>query len=94
MCPLLWDVLSFPTQLVYQPTGAPDTYFNRTDVKTALHAPMIDWAECSAAPVFIGKGGPEQGENDLSADPAQYVLPKVIEATNRVLVSNGDLDMM
>ena len=93
-CPILWDVLSFPTQLVYTPAGA-DTYFNRTDVKRAMHAPeYVNWAECSVDPVIIGNGGPEQGEGDLSADPIQKVLPQVIEATNRVLVSNGDLDMI
>lgn len=94
MCPLLWDVLSFPTELVYTPDGA-TTYFNRTDVKTALHAPMnVTWTECSVDPVLIAKGGPEQGEGDLSADPIQKVLPQVIEATNRVLIGNGDLDMI
>ncbi|KAL9067164.1 MAG: hypothetical protein Q9161_007060 [Pseudevernia consocians] len=100
-CPLLWDVLSFPTQLVYTPEGA-STYFNRSDVKAAIHAPSyVSWAECAVNPVFIGgvevdgyyNGGPE-GEGDLSADPIQHVLPQVIEATNRVLVANGDFDMI
>ena len=93
-CPLLWDVLGFPTGLVYTPDGA-SVYFNRTDVKQAIHAPMnVTWAECSLEPVLISKGGPEQGEGDISADPIQKVLPQVIEATNRVLVGNGDLDMI
>ena len=102
-CPLLWDVISFPTQLVYTPEGA-TTYFNRSDVKKAIHAPQyVDWNECAAKAVFVGgnsvddgafyDGGPE-GEGDLSADPIQKVLPYVIEKTNRVLVSNGDLDMI
>ncbi|MCJ1398410.1 hypothetical protein MMC11_001608 [Xylographa trunciseda] len=92
-CPLLWDVLSFPTELVYSPAGA-TTYFNRTDVKTAMHAPDIDWSVCGENNVFLGgQGGPES-EGDLSADPIQHVLPQVIEATNRVLVSNGDLDFI
>jgi len=60
-----------------------------------MHAPeYVNWAECSVNPVIIGKGGPEMGEGDNSADPIQKVLPQVIEATNRVLVSNGDLDMI
>lgn len=94
-CPLLWDVLSFPTELVYNPAGAPTTYFNRTDVKAAMHAPNIDWSICGENRVFIGppNSGPES-EGDLSADPIQHVLPQVIEATNRVLVSNGDLDFI
>ena len=100
-CPLLWDVLSFPTQLVYTPEGA-STYFNRSDVKAAIHAPQyVNWMECTDTPVFIGgtqvdgyyNGGPES-EGDLSADPIQKVLPQVIEATNRVLVGNGDFDMI
>jgi carboxypeptidase D len=58
----------------------------------AMHAPPdIDWQECSAGPVFVGDGGPE-GVGDLSLDSIQYVLPKVIEATTRVLVSNADFD--
>jgi carboxypeptidase D len=40
-----------------------------------------------------GSGGPEQ-EGDFSANPIEHVLPQVIEATNRVLVSNGDYDMI
>jgi carboxypeptidase D len=68
-------------------------YFDRDDVKLAMHAPMdVEWAEC-AGPVFVGEGGPE-GEGDLSLDPIQHVLPQVIEATNRVLVANADLDMV
>ncbi|OWZ61190.1 hypothetical protein AYX15_06581 [Cryptococcus neoformans] len=89
MCPFLWDVLGMPTQLNYAPGGV---YFNRSDVKAAMHAPQhIDWAGCAAIPVFVGGEDGPQGNGDLSRDPIQEVLPKVIEATNRVLVSNGDL---
>lgn len=85
-CPILWDVLGFPTQLEYAPAGF-DLYFNRTDVKEALHAPLdINWAECSNENVFPG--------GDNSPQPNIYVLPQVIEATNRVLVANGDYDMI
>lgn len=43
------DVLSFPTELVQTPDGA-NTYFNRSDVKAAMHAPMdVDWAECATS---------------------------------------------
>ena len=93
-CPLLWDVLSFPTQLSYEAPGAPQTYFDRADVKAAIHAPVnVNWTICSNERVFVGHGGP-QGEGDLSADPIQKVLPQVIEATNRVLIGNGDFDMI
>jgi len=57
-----------------------------------MHAPMdVEWLEWKG-PVFVGAGGPEDA-GDTSPDPIQHVLLKVIEATNRVLVSNADLDM-
>ncbi|OCK73368.1 putative pheromone processing carboxypeptidase [Lepidopterella palustris CBS 459.81] len=93
MCPLPWDVLGFPTELVYTPAGA-DVYFDRADVKKAMHAPDVTWAECSLEPVFVGGSSGPESEGDTSADPIQHVLPQVIEATNRVLVANGDYDMI
>ena len=92
-CPYLGDVMANPGGLSCMPQTV---YFNRTDVKKALHAPDIPWSECSPG-VFLGKthngigAGPE-GENDRSSDPIQHVLPQVIEATNRVIVANGDWD--
>lgn len=93
-CPILWDITGFPTALVYTPEGA-NVYFDRPDVKRALHAPHnITWAECSDNPVFVGgSAGPEQ-EGDISANPIEKVLPQVIEGTNRVLIGNGDFDMV
>ncbi|MBE7180467.1 MAG: hypothetical protein INR71_04510 [Terriglobus roseus] len=92
MCPVLYDPLSYPSDIQYDWPGAGGTYFNRTDVKRALHAPLnVSWSECSG-PVFAGEGG-LYGLGDYSADPIVKVLPQVIEATNRVLVANGDYDM-
>jgi carboxypeptidase D len=93
-CPLLWDVLSHRTQFNFIPDGA-TVYPNRSDVKAALHVPAdINWVLDNPKPVFVGgSSGPEMA-GETSADPIQYVLPRVIEATNRVLVSNGDLDMI
>lgn len=93
MCPIPWDVLGFPTVLEDLPPGA-QIYFNRDDVKRAMHAPNTKWAECSSKPVFTGGNAGPEGEGDISADPIQHVLPQVIEATNRVLVANGDYDMI
>ncbi|CEJ55066.1 hypothetical protein PMG11_01343 [Penicillium brasilianum] len=92
-CPLLWDVLGFPTDLAYEP--APETYFNRTDVKKALHVPeSLEWSLCSSESVFVGNDpGPEQ-QYDTSLNPTEGVLPRLIEATNRVLISNGDWDYL
>jgi carboxypeptidase D len=92
MCPILSDPLAYPSDLQYQYPGMGGIYFNRTDVKKAMHAPLnVDWGECTG-PVFAGEGG-QYGLGDLSADPIQKVLPKVIEKTNRVLVANGDFDL-
>ncbi|TVY19385.1 DNA repair and recombination protein RAD54B [Lachnellula arida] len=91
-CPLPPDPLGYPTDLLFSYPGLP-VYFNRSDVKQAMHAPEdVEWLECTNNPVFVGDGGP-QDEGDLSADPIQSILPRVIQATNRVLISNGDLDM-
>ena len=91
-CPILSDPLAYPSDLQYQYPGMGGVYFNRTDVKLAVHAPLdVDWLECSG-PVFVGDGG-IYGLGDDSLDPIQSVLPQVIEATNRVLIANGDYDM-
>lgn len=61
-----------------------------------MHAPHIHWYLDNPNDPFIaddGDGGPEE-EGDTSPDPIQHVLPQVIEATNRVLIGNGDLDMI
>lgn len=90
-CPTPVDPLS---DEIFTVNGVKSNYFNRADVKTALHAPStVTWTECSNQNVFVGRGGPE-GEGDYSLDSIQKVLPQVIEATNRTLVINGDLDMI
>lgn len=93
MCPLPWDVLGFPGSLMYLPPGA-TIYFDRADVKAAMHAPNTTWSECGGNPFVGGYGNGPEGEGDFSADPIQQVLPQVIEATNRVLIGNGDFDMI
>lgn len=57
-------------------------------MKIAMHAPLdTNWEECAAQNVFVNG-------TDSSALSIEHVLPQVIEATNRVLVSNGDYDMI
>jgi carboxypeptidase D len=94
-CPILFDPLGFPTDLVYGYAEFDGPYFNRAAVKKALHVPDdITWAECTPESVFQGTDPGQYGNYDLSADPIQHVLPRVIEATNRVLVANGDFDFV
>ncbi|KAI2618116.1 alpha/beta-hydrolase [Hypoxylon sp. NC1633] len=85
-CPLLWDVLGFPGTIGYLPKGG-EIYFDRADVKAAIHAdPATKWEECSSDSVFVG------GD---SSDPSSWrVLPHVIDATRNVIIGHGTLDMI
>jgi carboxypeptidase D len=86
-CPLLWDVLGFPGSMPYLPEGA-SIYFDRADVKRAIHAPLnITWEECSSDDVFING-------TDRSAPSTLSVLPHVIDATQNVIVGHSALDMI
>ncbi|KAK8024491.1 hypothetical protein PG993_012557 [Apiospora rasikravindrae] len=87
-CPLLYDVLGFPGSIDYQPAGT-QPYFNRTDVKKAIHAPLeTTWTSCASKPVFAGKGG------DRSEPSSFRKLPRVIDATHNVIIGHGLLDMV
>lgn len=92
-CPIASNVLGLAGSLNIVTPGL-GLYFNRTDVKAAMHAPDISWVDCSVGSVFVPTAfGPDNTYvYDQSSDPIQSVLPKVIEYTNRVLVGNGDLD--
>ncbi|KAI0880249.1 alpha/beta-hydrolase [Annulohypoxylon maeteangense] len=85
-CPLLWDILGFPGTIDYLPEGG-SIYFNRTDVKTAIHADLdTTWEACASSNVFVG------GD---SSDPSSWVvLPHVIDATQNVIIGHGSLDMI
>lgn len=86
-CPLLWDVLGFPGSMPYLPEGA-SIYFDRADVKRAIHAPEDTvWEECSSDDVFVdGK--------DNSVPSTLSVLPHVIDATKNVIIGHSALDMI
>lgn len=75
-----------PGSFNYLPEGA-FIYFNRTDVQDAIHAPHIEWEECSSENVFVN------GE-DTSLPSAVTVLPGVIERTQNVIIGHGALDMI
>ncbi|CAJ2502213.1 Uu.00g096070.m01.CDS01 [Anthostomella pinea] len=87
-CPLLWDVLGFPGSIFYTPAGSGPVYFDRTDVKRAIHAnESYAWEECSSGNVFVDG-------TDTSDPPIWRVLPQVIEATQKVIIGHGSLDMI
>ena len=57
-------------------------YFDREDVKKAIHAPLNQtWSECSGFDVFPN--------GDASLPPAFTVLPGVIEKSNRSVIIHG-----
>ena len=94
MCPILWDVTGNILGVIeYTPPGF-TVYFDRSDVKKALHAPNVTWSLCSTESVYVGDDAGPEGEGDSSANPIDHALPQVIEATNRVLIGNGDYDMI
>ncbi|KAG2134925.1 Alpha/Beta hydrolase protein [Suillus bovinus] len=75
--PLPWDVLGF---LNHQSP----VYFNLTDVKKAIHAPVdTDWVVCGG---FIFE------TIDGSLPPAFTVLPSVIEKSKRAVIVHGLAD--
>ena len=60
-------------------------YFDREDVKKAIHAPVNQtWVECSNINVFPN--------GDASLPPAFTVLPDVIEKSNRSVIIHGLAD--
>lgn len=80
------DVLGFPTSVMYTAPGR-QIYFNRTDVKQAIHAPLdVNWAICAEQSVFAG------GD---SSDPSSYrAIPNVIDRTKNVQIAHGTMDMV
>ncbi|KAK4240480.1 hypothetical protein C8A03DRAFT_41998 [Achaetomium macrosporum] len=86
-CPLLWDVLGFPGSFSYLPEGA-EVYFDRADVKAAIHAPPnTTWEECSSDDVFV-----DGSDNSLPSTVS--VLPGVIDRTKNVIIGHSALDMI
>lgn len=79
---MLWDVLGFPGSFAHEQSPV---YFDRADVKAALHAPAdATWTVCSSNPVFpVG---------DWSLRPAYSVLPSVIEKSERSVIVHGMAD--
>ncbi|KAF2853761.1 alpha/beta-hydrolase [Plenodomus tracheiphilus IPT5] len=93
-CPHPYSQLGIINSGDYSPPGA-ETYFNRTDVKLALHADVnTNWLQCTNTNVF-GNGNSSSDASDASPGPANNgVLQRVIEHTNNTIIGSGDLDML
>ncbi|KAI9512753.1 Alpha/Beta hydrolase protein [Russula earlei] len=78
--PILWDVLGFPGS--FTQTQVSPLYFDRPDVKAAIHAPPdVNWTLCTDVNVFP--------KGDASLPPALTVLPNVIEKSTRSVIVHG-----
>jgi carboxypeptidase D len=93
-CPHPYSQLGIVNTGDYSPPGA-EIYFNRTDVKKALHADVnTNWLQCTDINVF-GNGNESSRASDASPPPATNgVLQRVIEHTNNTIIGSGDLDML
>lgn len=70
---------------LFDPLGK-NPYFNRTDVKKAINAPLsVSWDVCVDT-AFIGRDGSEP--------PAKYELPNVIDKTKNVILVQGGTDFI
>lgn len=81
-CPFLWNILGFPSK-----GDGPSNYFNRDDVKKALHTPPVDYSVCSDYEFFAPSG-------DTSPPSSFEIIPSVIERTNKTIIAHGDLDFL
>ncbi|KAJ7667096.1 alpha/beta-hydrolase [Mycena rosella] len=83
--PILFDPLGFPGS--FEQVQVSPLYFDRQDVKLAIHAPTsVDWTECSNINVFP--------HGDSSAPSALSVLPNVIEKSVRTVIVHGLADFI
>lgn len=87
LLPLPSDVLGFAASNPYIDPGT-QVYFNRSDVKAAIHAPPdVDWLICSEGNVFVA--------GIDNSDASSYKkIPNVIERTNNVQIAHGTMDMV
>ncbi|KAG1861626.1 Alpha/Beta hydrolase protein [Suillus subluteus] len=82
--PILWDVLGYPGSF---PQMQSPIYFNRMDVKEAIHAPVdTEWSESSNINVFPN--------GDSSLPSVFTVLPNVIEKNKRTVIVHGLADFV
>ncbi|KAI0820726.1 Alpha/Beta hydrolase protein [Trametes gibbosa] len=82
--PILWDVLGYPGTY---PQAQSPIYFDREDVKRAIHAPVdVPWVGCTEE-IFMDYV-------DQSVPSSYSVLPKVIERSERAVIVHGLADFI
>ena len=87
MLPIPDDVLGFPATTMFLPPGQ-QVYFDRTDVKRAIHAPEeVKWSICADASVFVD-------DQDTSEVSGRSTIPSVIERTGNVMITHGMNDFV
>lgn len=87
LLPVPDDVLGFPYSDMYVAPGR-EIYFNRTDVKQAINAPLdVGWEVCASQSVFVS-------DTDTSDPSIIRAIPHVIERTNNVQIAHGTMDMV
>lgn len=92
LCPMKYDPLGFSDGTNYIPEGSGPAYFNRADVKAAIHAPVDDkdWVFCTNDAVFLN--GTDTSVVD--GPGSQPVIPGVIERTQNVILGHGSRDLV
>lgn len=97
MCPILYSEVGPINVGDYVPPGSMP-YFNRSDVKRAINAPIdANWVQCTDTENLNVFGGSSNNQSayDISLPPTiNGVLQRVIEHTNNTIIGSGDLDML
>jgi carboxypeptidase D len=84
LTPVPINALGFPDI----PIPGQDIYFNRPDVKAAIHAPAgTNWSLCANEDVFVHG-------IDNSLPPIFHQIPNVIDRTGNVIITHGVNDMV
>lgn len=84
-CPVLWDVLGFPS-IMYTPPGV-TLWFNYPAVRKAIHVPEDHptWTECQD-PVYV------DGNDNYNGTEHEEKFQTLVERTNNVHVGSGLAD--
>lgn len=92
LCPMKYDPLGFSDGTSYIPEGSGPAYFNREDVKMAIHAPVDDkdWVFCTTDPVFVNG----TDTSVLEGPGSQPAIPNVIDRTQNVILGHGIQDFV